>query len=412
MIKTLQISLCAFLILFTVSGCSQNIKPAPDIKIPDGAAHSKPEENKNEELTEQTKKNGAAEMPVLAVYDEKDSGMHRGELFCKSGDTFIYAGEQGNIYMVNTKTDENKLLTVCERPQKLYFDGKYVYYMPYYQMAHGIYRVSLEGSVEKISENSSIQLWLTDDKIYFTDQAGYDGINGTPQGNLCSMDKDGGNGKVLIKNVKNYFYIQDNWIYYTDLKSRSLYRADLSGGDQKLLSKGRTYICTFADGYGIYVDYDADETFHLYNVQTGEDAILGQFGVCQRLNGETYVQTREKGADGTPSMTDWSVLQLNKETGKMEKRVSLKLSDTGIDMMQYVYNGWVYFYSTGHDQHGSGTYRVEMDLNTNVTEFLDDHYLYYLDGCGYYIEQDENYKQIGFSRIDLKTGQAISWPLQ
>ncbi|MEQ8201932.1 MAG: DUF5050 domain-containing protein [Syntrophomonadaceae bacterium] len=402
--KKIKVFLGIALILLTVSGCGPKPEPAPDNASPKGEAAAKADEaNKTE----------TAGTSFAAVSDEKSRSLHSGDLFAKSGDLLIYAGGPSNIYLVNTATKENRLLVKCDRPQKLYFDGTYVYYMPYYQMGRGIYRASLTGEVEKICENSSIQLWLTDDKIYFTDQIGFDSINGTPQGNLCSMDKDGSHIKVLIKNVKNYFTIQDERIYYTDLNSRGLYQAKLDGSDRRLLAPGRTYIYTFADGYGVYVDYAAGETFHLINAQTEEDTVLGQFGLCRRLNGKTYVVTREKGANGVPSMTEWSILQINQETGKAEKLSSLNMSDVGIDLMQYVYDGWVYLYSTGvSNRQGKGTYRVKLASDVFEAERVADQYLYYLDGCGFFINKDQDGEQTGFSRIELTSKEITTWPLQ
>jgi len=402
--KKIKVFLGIALILLTVSGCGPKPEPAPDNASPHGEATAK---------ADAANKTEAAGTSITAVSDEKNHSLHSGERFVKNGDILIYAGENSNIYLVNTATNENRLLVECDRPQKLYFDGTYIYYMPYYQMGRGIYRASLTGEVQKICEKSSIQLWLTDDKIYFTDQIGFDSINGTPQGNLCSMDKDGSNIKVLIKNVKNYFTIQDEWIYYTDLNSRGLYRAQLDGSDRRMLASGRTYIYTFADGYGVYVDYAAGETFHLINAQTGEDAVLGQFGACRRLNGETYVKTRQKDANGVPSMTEWSVLRINEKTGKAEKLSSLKMSDVGIDMIQYVHGNWVYLYSTGvGSRQGQGAYRVKLSSDVYEAEPVVGQYLYYLDGYGFFINKDQDGRQTGFSRIDLTTKEITTWPLQ
>ncbi|HWP96582.1 MAG TPA: DUF5050 domain-containing protein [Syntrophomonadaceae bacterium] len=386
------------LIPLMVSGCG--VKPAPP------ASSTIPYEEAAKTAAE------ASGTPIITVSDEKNYSLHSGELFAKNGNILIYAGEQDNIYMVNTKTNENRLLVRCDRPQKLYFDGTYVYYMPYYQMGRGIYRTSLAGDVKKICENSSIQLWLTDDKIYFTDQIGFDNINGTPQGRLCSMDKDGSNIRILVENVKNYFYIQDQWIYYTDLNSRSLYRAKLDGSNRQLLANGRTYINEAGDGYVIYADYADGETFHLINVQTGENTVLGQFGLSQRYNGKTYIQTREKDADGAAA-TGWSVLQVNEATGKTQKQALLNTSAVGIDTMQYVYDNWVYLYSTAAgNRHEKGVYRVKLSLDAYESEHVTDQYLYYLDGYGYYNKQDETYRQTGFSQINLTTGKITTWPLQ
>ena len=381
--------ICIALILITFSGCSSKSESTPTIP------------------------NGASSTPIISISDEKRNSMQSGGLFAKNGNVLIYVGDTGNIYMVDTKTNENRLLVKCLRPERLYFDGTYVYYMPSYQIERGIFRVSLKGESKKISPNSSIQLWLTDDKIYFTDQIGFDEMNRTPQGNLCSMNKDGSNIQVVIKNIKNNFYILDQSIYYTDLSSRSLYRAKLDGSDPQLLARGRTYIHTFLGRYGIYSDYATGETKHLFNVLTSENIELGQFGVCLQINGETYIETREKGSDGKPSMTDWSILQVNKESGKTNKLASLNISNVGIDMMQYVSDGWAYRFSPlGRNGSKAGTYRVKLSSDTHETEFVTDQYLNYLDGYGYYVDQNESRLTTGLSRINLKTKEITAWSLQ
>lgn len=396
--------------LLLVSGCG--LKPAPPAAIPAENTVATPASAAKEESAAEVPKPEAAKTPVLAESNEQSYSRHSGELMAKNGHILIYAGEFSNIYMVDTETKVNRLLVKCSRPEKLYFDGTYVYYLPYYQIEKGIYRASLTGEVEKICPNSSLQLWLTDDKIYFTDQSGYDRINGTPQGNLCSMNKDGSNIQVLIQNVKNYFYIQDQHIYYTDLNSRSLYRAELDGSGRQMLAQGRTYINAAGDNYVIYADFADSEAFHLVNVRTGENTVLGQFGLSRRYDGETYVQTREKGADGIPSLAGWSVLQVNKETGKTEPRALLNIANVGIDMMQYVHNGWVYLYSTSAGQgHQKGAYRVNLSPDPK-TEYIIDRYLYYLDGYGYYLDQDDAGQPTGLGRINLKTGEITTWPLE
>lgn len=187
----------------------------------------------------------------------------------------------------------------------------------------------------------------------------------------------------------------------------------MDGTGRQLLAEGRTYINAAADGYVIYADFNDGEAFHLVNVQTGENTVLGQFGLSRRYNGETYVQTRERDTDGVPSMTAWSFFQVDGETRKAVKRISLDLSDFGIDVMQYVYNDWVYFYSRGKgNRHPRGVYRAKLSLNTYETEYVIDRYLNYLDGYGYYIEQDKADQQTGFARIDLGTGDITRWPFQ
>jgi len=357
---------------------------------------------------------GASSKNIAAVSDEKNDSMHKGGFFAKNGNILIYYAEpQGGIYMVDTAKNAVRQLVKTDSVLKLYFDGTYVYYMPHYYRGRGIYRVDLEGNPEKICSNSSLQLWLTDDQIYFTDQIGFDDINQTPRGNLCMMNKDGTNIRILIKNVGNYFSIQDEWIYYTHLNNRDLYRAALDGNRSELLAEGRTYISAADNDYLIYTDYEDGEARHLLNTRTGENVILGQFGGCGRYNGQFYMMTQERGPDGTPSFAGWSVFQVNQETGKAVKRAFLEINQFGIDAMCYVYDDWIYFYTTDGGPTGQrGTYRVRLPYDQYEAEYIVDGYLTYVDGYGYYIEESEDIQPITFARINLQTGEITRWPFR
>src|SRR5665647_3965648 len=96
------------LILLMASGCGVK----PDTTIP--------------------KEDTVTTAPFIAVSDEKSHSMHSGDLFAKNGNILIYADKQSGIYMVDTETNTSKLLVKCNSVQKLYFDGTYIYYMPYY----------------------------------------------------------------------------------------------------------------------------------------------------------------------------------------------------------------------------------------------------------------------------------------
>ena len=171
--------------------------------------------------------------------------MTNGEVFVKWGNLIIYYDDYNySLDVFNIDTKEAKRLYKTEVGiNKLYFDGSYIYAMPsYYSSKKGVYRIDLLGNISKIYDTTLIQLWLTDNKIYFVDQIGFDEINQTPQGNLCVMNKDGSNKQVLIENVKNYFRIYDNYIYYTDKATRTAYRSRIDGSGKMEIAKGRTYI--------------------------------------------------------------------------------------------------------------------------------------------------------------------------
>ncbi|WP_242824906.1 MAG: DUF5050 domain-containing protein [Candidatus Dehalobacter alkaniphilus] len=398
---------CLALILLLVSGCAAKPGSATG---PAGAAETSPAtENTGSQGDTATgsQESGASSKNRAAISDEKSDSMHKGGFFAKNGNILIYYAEpQDGIYRVDTAKNTVQRLVKTDSVQKLYFDGTYVYYMPYYYRGRGIYRVDLEGNTEKICANSSLQLWLTDDKIYFTDQIGFDDINQTPRGNLCTMNKDGTNIQILIRNVGNYFSIQDEWIYYTHMSNRDLYRAALDGSRSELLAEGRTYITAADNDYLIYTDYEDGEAQHLLNARTGENVILGQFGGGSRYNGQFYIVTEERGSDGIPSSAGWSVFQVDQETGKAVKRAFLEMNRFGLDGMSYVYGDWLYFYTTDGGPTGQrGTYRVKLPCDDYEAEYLVDGYLFYLDGFGYYIEGDGNSQPVTFARLNLQTGE-------
>ncbi len=401
---------CVVLILLLVSGCTAKPGPATG---PAGSTKSSPgtentgSQGKTESESQETGASG------VAVSDEKSDSMHSGKFFAKNGNVLIYYAElQDGIYMADTAKNTVRRLVKTDSVNKLYFDGTYVYYMPHYYRGRGIFRVDLEGNAEKICSNSSLQLWLTDDQIYFTDQIGFDDINQTPRGNLCTMNKDGTNIQILLKNVGNYFSIQDEWIYYTHVNNRDLYRATLDGSHSELLAEGRTYISAADNSYLIYTDYEDGEAQHLLNTRTKENIILGQFGGGSRYNGQFYIVTQERGPDNRPFSTGRSVFQVDQETGKAVKRAFLEINRFGLDGMYYVFNDWLYFYTMeGGPTSHKGTYRVKLPCDDYEAEYVVDGYLYYLDGYGYYIEEGENTQPITFARINLQTGEITRWPL-
>ena len=189
-------------IIIAIIVCGYSIKYVVDNK------HSKNIEN-NEVLSQE-------ENEEIVTIDNKDIDeeemrlcMQKGERFLKLRDIAIFANDYDEcIYIFNLKNKNIKKLYKTENGiEKMYFDGEFVYILPYYYRGKGITKIDLKGNSSKIYEGSSIQMWLKDDKIYFVEQIGYDQINGTPQGNLSVMNKDGSDKKVLIENVKNYFYI-------------------------------------------------------------------------------------------------------------------------------------------------------------------------------------------------------------
>jgi len=81
--------------------------------------------------------------------------------------------------------------------------------------------------------------------------------------------------------------------------------------------------------------------------------------------------------------------------------------------MCYVYDDWIYFYTTDGGPTGQrGTYRVRLPYDQYEAEYIVDGYLTYVDGYGYYIEESEDIQPITFARINLQTGEITRWPFR
>lgn len=232
--------------------------------------------------------------------EEKTKSMQSGNTFCKIEGTIIYYQDSDKGIYIQKENDNQftKLATIENGLEKMYFDGTSIYYMPNYYNDKGIYKVDLQGNTQKISENSSLQLYITDDKIYFVKQIGYDDYNKNPQGTLCVMDKDGSNLIELAQNIKNDFFISNGKIYYTT-QTREMYQIDLDGTNKINLAKGRKFVIGASEKYIIYVDYAEQEAKHLLNLETKEDNIIGYAGKTYNFKGKYYLNISKRLDDGT-----------------------------------------------------------------------------------------------------------------
>ncbi len=334
------------------------------------------QENTNIEETVNNNKNNEANK-----LEEKTKSMQSGNTFCKIEDTIVFYQESDKtIYM--QKEEENqytKLATIESGIEKMYFDGTAIYYMPNYYKGKGIYKVDLQGNTQKISENSSLQLYLTDDKIYFVKQIGYDTYNKNPQGTLCVMDKNGGNLIELAQNVKNDFFISNNKIYYTT-QTREMYEMNLDGTNQINLAKGRKFVLCTSEKYLIYVDYADQEAKHILNLETKEDSIIGYGGKVYNFQGRNYLNIRKRLDDGSIEQ-EYTFVEIE-ESGKAIEYGKV-ISETS--NLHYILD--------------SKAYTTNQQGNVEVTNLKDNTKLdasnytncsYYLGGYGYIINKAEN----------------------
>ena len=323
--------------------------------------------------------------------EEKETSMQIGGTFCKIDNQVVfYKDINKSIYLYNIAENKtSKLATLKNGANKIYFDGENIYCIPSYYMGKGIYKIDLQGNVDKIYEGASLQLWIDEDKIYFVKQIGYDEINGNPQGTLCVMDKSGENIVELAQNVKNDFFIQDEKIYYTTL-DRKMYVINLDGTNQENLVQGRKFVIATAPKYILYIDYASQEAKHILNLETKEDSIIGYFGQLKKCQGKTYINVRKRLDDGSLE-TDYTLFEI-KEDGTVQEYG--KFADFGTDL-KYIINGKAYL-----SNQQEGTYTINLEDNKKESADNYTNCKYFLGGYSYKID-DSNEEDIKVERIQL-----------
>ncbi|MEA1961367.1 MAG: DUF5050 domain-containing protein [Bacillota bacterium] len=252
-----------------------------------------------------------------------------------------------------------------DSPEKLVFDGTSVYYALNGEKT-GIYRLGLDGSSEKISDDYSLQIAINNNIIYYTKQIGFDQINGTPQGELHRMDLDGNNNsKLLTSSVKHFFGIKGEWIYFTRLDNRSLNKARLDGSQETLLAKGRTYIQYVSDKNIYYSDYNDREALHKLNLDNGENILIGRWGLVRECDGNVYIQVRLCDKQGIEDDL-FSLVLIDEE--KDEQKKQFIMADTGIDRFFEVKDDWVYLNTSP-----KGAYRININDGREKEMFAPDY---------------------------------------
>ena len=323
--------------------------------------------------------------------EEKEESMQVGGTLCKIENKVVfYQDINKSIYLYNLDENEtSKLATLENGANKIYFDGENIYCIPSYYSGKGIYKVDLQGNVQKIYKNASLQLWITEDKIYFVKQIGYDEINGNPQGTLCVMDKDGNNIVELAQNIKNYFFIQDEKIYYTT-QDRKMYVINKDGTNQEEINQGRRFVIATSEKYLLYIDYANQEAEHIVNLETKEDKIIGHFGLLKKCQGKTYLNARKRLDDGSIEK-DYTLFEIQ-EDGTVKEHG--KYADFATDL-KYIVKGKAYL---SNDK--EGTYTINLDDNKKESADNYKECKYFLGGYGYKID-DTNAQEIKVERIEL-----------
>ena len=323
--------------------------------------------------------------------EEKLNSMQVGGKFCKIGNTAVFYEEKNkSVYTYNIENNTtNKIATLTTGAEKIYFDGENIYAIPAYQSGKGIYKIDLTGKIQKINNDSSLQLWITDDKIYFVKQIGYDTINQNPQGTLCSMDKDGKNIKNITESIKNYFFVQNDKIYYTT-QSRKMYQINTDGTNQTELAQGRKFVLNVTDKYLTYIDYAEQEAKHIFNLETKEDVLVGYFGEVKTYAGNVFVNIRKRLDDGSIN-EKYSLFEIEEDGTATELGQYI---DSG-SSLNYIINGKAYI--TTQNQSVS-IISLKDGEKQNTDEY--NGYSYYLGGYVYKID-DANLDDIKVERISL-----------
>ena len=327
----------------------------------------------------------------LNEQEEEKVSMQEGGVFCKIGNQIVfYEDTNKSIYLHNL--DENKtdkIATLQYEVNKMYFDGENIYYIPDYYSGKGIYKIDLQGNIKKIYEGASLQLLITENEIYFVRQIGYDDFNQNPQGSICVMDKDGNNVTEIAQNIKNYFFLQNDRIYYTT-QDRKMNVINKDGSNLENLAQGRKFAIDVTDKYLIYIDYANQESEYILNLETKEESVIGYFGMLKKYQGKTYINVRKRLDDGAieNEFTLFEVIENGtiKEIGK--------IADFGTNL-KYILNGKAYMYS---QQEGVYTINIENSQKENSENYKNCRY--FLGGYGYKVD-NSNLEDIKIERIEL-----------
>lgn len=335
-------------------------------------------ENRNQKLeeTQQTEQN---EIQEQREKEEVKHSMTSGDDFVKIDNIIAYLNplEVNYLNIFNIETGEAIIVDTPKALSKIYFDGENIYGVPNHYTGQGIYKIDLQGNVTQIYEEESAQLWLTEDKIYFIKQDGFDQINQIPQGDLCSMDKNGENITTIIPDTRNYFKIQKDKIYYSNMETKGLYVANLNGENTKELAQGRITIAGITDDFIIYLDYADSETYHVLYLDDMTNHKVGRFGNCYIRQNEGYLFTR-KLTDGTDNIeNEFSILKIDNE--KKEEEQIYKYQ-TGLPYLVYVHQNKAYIGNQELERIDLESGNIEGTVKSG----------YYLDGYCYELVKNDN----------------------
>lgn len=401
-----RILLLVLFLTVILSGCSssgsEQTQTPPDLK--QQAPEQKPPKQEAEWNREANpEETGAISLSAAArsyspEYTEDDEkSLSSGNFIVKFDRFVVYSSpERGRIYRHDLLAHTTTKLS-DDQPRGLYFDGRNIVYSldGFINGPKGIYRLTLDGNREKISDDYTQKLALYHDQVYYIKQIGDDEINHTAQGELYRIDLDGRNKvKLLPDKIKHHFVIKDDWIYYTRLDNRALYKARLDGTEETRLAAGRTFILLATDKNLYYSDYNDGEAIHKVSLDGAKNESLGRWGTVHESDGQVYVQTRVGNREQVEMFFSlWSV-----DEEKDEKIRLLTMPDIGIDRFFSVKDGWIYM------QDGpEGAYRINLNNYTKEKMAVPPYAGVYVYGdYVYFFDELKDIKaDYGFHRIAL-----------
>lgn len=314
--------------------------------------------------------------------------MQEGGLICQYEDKVTLANGS-DIYLIEKNEQKNKIATLEIEINNMHFDGENIYCLPEYGKGQGIYKIDLQGNIQKIYNDITLQINLTEDSIYFVKQVGYDEINQNPQGSLCKMNKDGSNITEIASSIKNYFYIEDNKIFYTT-QDRKMYSMNLDGTNTELLQEGRKFALGVYNQYLIYIDYANQELTYAYNIETKEETEIGMSGEVYEFLGQTYIVTKTTAENLEEQYT---ISKFDSESGKIEE--IYKAKDVGENIL-YINKDNIYYKSPSNAINSINIEnKQEENSNLSINTKL-------IGNSSYEIEDESNIKIINLSTKEEK----------
>ena len=209
------------------------------------------------------------------------------------------------------------------------------------------------------------------------------------------MDKDGNNITTIIPNVKNYFNILNDKIYYTDWETRDLYVANINGENKEELAQGRTLIAGLNEKYIIYIDYEDEETYHVLYLDDKTNHEVGRFGSCYVNENEGYILTRKLVDANNNIENEFSVFKIDSDN-KVEKQMFK--NSMVLPYITYVYQNKAYIEE-------QNTIRVDLE-NGNIEENMPNGY--YIDGyCYEFRITDNRINEIGVYNLENMEERSI-----